>query len=53
MASSTSDIGSSNAAPRPLTTRPTIRMGAVGASAQINVPMENKAMPSTKTRRRP
>ena len=49
----TRDIGTMQAAPRPLTTRPAIKVAAFGASAQTSVPTMNKRMPATKTRRRP
>ena len=41
-ASRTSDIGTMKAAPRPLTTRPAIRVAAFGASAQTSVPTMNR-----------
>ena len=52
-ASSTSDIATSKAAPNPLTVRPTIKISALGASAQISVPATNRAIPRMKMRRRP
>src|SRR6516164_4090334 len=47
------EAGTSRAAPRPATARPTTRVGTSGASPHTTVPSVNSAIPSTKMRRRP